>query len=65
MTYLRISVQIPCVLYYVLPIIEVHVNVKVRHGNSFRVQKSFKNQVEAERVYVRYSHCVGDKRPRS
>ena len=34
------------------------VHVKIRHTDAFWVQETFKNQVVANRVYVRDAHCI-------
>ena len=62
MSYLRIAVQFTGVLDDSLAVIEVHINIKIRHRNALWIKKSLKNQVEPERIYVRNRHTVGNKR---
>ena len=59
-----VSVQVSCVLNYVLPKIEVHVNVKIRHRDSLRIQEPLKNQLVSERVDVRDCEAVRHERTR-
>ena len=62
MSYLRIAVQFTGVLDDSLAVIEVHINIKIRHGNAFRIKKTLKNQIEYERIDVRNCHAVCNKR---
>ena len=58
---LAFTVKVSRVLDDFLSKVEVHVDIKVRHGNAFRVKESFEDQLEAERINVRDTHGIGDK----
>ena len=62
MSYLRIAVQFTGVLDDSLAVIEVHINIKIRHRNALRIKKALENQVEPERIDVRNCHAVCNKR---
>ena len=65
MTNVCITIQISCVLNNLLSIIEIHINVKIGHGNTFRIQKSFKNQTKPKWVNICDCHGIGNKRTSS
>ena len=50
--YTIIAVAAAHILYHLAPTILTEVHVKVRHGDTFRVQEPFEQQVKAQRIKV-------------
>ena len=61
MTNVFFTVQISCMLNDILAIVEIHINIKVGHTYTFRIQKSFKKQFKPERINVGNCHGISNK----
>ena len=62
MANLAFSVKVTGMLDYFLSEVEIHINIKIRHGNAFWIKESFKNKLKSERVNIRNAHGISNKR---
>ena len=59
-----ITVLATHIFNYFLSSFEAEVNVNIRHGNSFRIQESLKEQIITDRIKLCDSQSVGNKTSR-
>ena len=58
LTYPVFSVFSRNIVYYLLPPLIAEVYIYIRHAYSFRIQKSFEDEVISYRVYISYLKAV-------
>ncbi len=64
LAYSILAVFLGHIVYDFLPSHEAEIDVEIRHGDAFRIQKSFEEQVILEGIYVGYTKRICDNGPR-